>query len=288
MVMLTQTEQKPPDGQIECPRVRCFSLLPKAALLRRQEYATSLGGHKTSLFCFWVIHKGLVPVGKLILDMEKNGIGTAGSTASVLDELTTKEKPLLRVALQDKNRCKPLSISLTEKGKQQLELWRQHGLIGFRGKATAVINQVADGLLWSGEALNVLIGENKPAMDAAERYIENECLKWKGLSREEGLTALKKGQTLPPRIEGLPMWLDPEINLPADHPLRDIRRRMEEDLVIKFGDWITMSDEKRGLARLEWLKGHQAEYAGILPALEGYMIRYNTLVYWLTGLKLNS
>lgn len=50
--MLTQTEQKPPDGQTERPRARRFPLLPKAAPLRRQEYATSLGDRRASLPSF--------------------------------------------------------------------------------------------------------------------------------------------------------------------------------------------------------------------------------------------
>lgn len=60
--MLTQTEQKPPDGYFNCPRVRCFPLSPKAAALQRREYATSLGGRRASMHSFqdwlamWSVH----------------------------------------------------------------------------------------------------------------------------------------------------------------------------------------------------------------------------------------
>lgn len=230
-----------------------------------------------------------ITLGKLILIMQARGIGTAASSAGLLKDLLP-EMPTAHSLLACTSESNGISetVELTTHGHVQLKLWRTHQLLGFSQQTTAVISAIASGQVGYREGLSAVVsvaGETFTSVDAAAHYIDEQCVRWKGLSRDQGHSALATYKSKPPHFEGLPRWLDPEVLLAQNHPLRELRVQMEADLVAHRQDWRAVTDQERALARLQWLQQNQDRYQSMLPDLEEENGRFSALRFWLTGFR---
>lgn len=125
--------------------------------------------------------------------------------------------------------------------------------------------------------------DNEDAATKAALFIDAICGQWAGVSREESYQAVACNRTTLPQHPGLPEWLDPEVQLPADHPLRVLRQQMEDDLVVKNGYWQTLDNDQRATLRASWLQDHQDRYADLNAVFKGPGAQFSALRYWLTG-----
>ena len=105
---------------------------------------------------------------------------------------------------------------------------------------------------------------------------------WLGLSQEDGLRAMTRQQARPPKLSGLPRWIDPEQLLPEDHPLRKIREDMEGELALQHPTWTTLSGDDKAALRRTWLQVRRLTEPSI-PPLDAEGTQFNALVHWLLG-----
>lgn len=230
-----------------------------------------------------------ISLGELILEMEARSIGTPATTASLLHTAIENEGrhlgPTLR--LEWRNSVSPHDhrwmVRLSNRGKDALDKWKAADLVGSSIKRREDIELVADGEASPQEVLMSRFPDI--ALDVVERIqksISVKCDRWRGLSQEDGLRAMTRQQARPPKLSGLPHWIDPELLLPQDHPLRRIRNEMEGDLAVRHPTWSTLSGEEKLRYRLEWLNAKRPVEASI-PVLDSENVQFNALVHWLLG-----
>lgn len=231
-------------------------------------------------------------VGEFLYGIAQAGIATASGLAGLWEELTTASghrEPYLRLVAGEQDGKAVQRVELTERAAGALVTWQSKGLTGQMFKRNQVLDAVAAGEMSYRDGARELAGPDLEQLaDRFCRQVDELCMRWRGLSRNEGLQALAAEQTPPPRFTGLPAWLDPEDVLPADHPLRALRVRMEAQLAMENSAWQTLSEAQRGHCRLQWLKAHrgevQGEAASQLQAALADEGRFSALRYWLTGL----
>ncbi len=184
----------------------------------------------------------------------------------------------------------PARVRLAPAAKPMLEAWRQEGLLEQTRRRNLLLDGVERGeISWRDAARDLAGPELQALADGMSRQIDEVCAQWQGLSRSEGIRALVAEQAKPPRVTGLPAWMDPEEALPPDHPLRALREAMEAELAMEHPTWRSMSEVDRGRARLDWLRLRRPGIEGPgreeLDAALGESGRFSALRYWLTGLQ---
>ena len=233
----------------------------------------------------WVWQAGIPTMGSLLHAMAEVGIGTPASTASLLHGLLRQDSPQQRLIEMQTRGDGALAMSITPYGQQRLAQWKSSDLIPDTAQVQRQIAAIAHGDVRATDAVRALLRPSDPMADGAARFIEATCARWRGIGQQEGLRALERGRAMPPRFSDLPSWLDPERQLPADHPLRTLRLAMEQDLAASRPGWRSLDPNDQARARLAWLVEHRADYADILPPLDGEDARFSALRFWLTGLR---
>ncbi|MHB1702118.1 MAG: hypothetical protein ACYCSN_18685 [Acidobacteriaceae bacterium] len=233
----------------------------------------------------WVWQAGVPTMGRVLHAMAENGIGTPASTASLLHGLLLQDSPQQRLLEMQTRGDGALVVSITPYGQQRLARWKANGLIPDTAQAQRQIAAIAHGDVRATDAVRALFRADDPMAEGAARYIEATCARWRGVGQQEGLRALERGRAQPPRFSDLPTWIDPERQLPEDHPLRTLRLTMEQDLAASRPGWAAFDPNDQARARLAWLVEHRADYAAILPPLDGEDARFSALRFWLTGLR---
>jgi hypothetical protein len=239
------------------------------------------GGADTTRWYRTVVSTRGVALGAYIMAITQHGIGTSASLARLLQTLCEGEVLAGAVLLNEAD----LKLSITKKGQSLLKGWEQSGLTGTAKRTTQLIREVEDGKTDYRTAADQVFQDSPEQAPGAAAYIDAVCTRWKGLGRDEGLNAVAFGEHGMPRHEGLPAWLDPEVLLPATHPLRVLRERMERELVADQSAWYAFTDDERAVARLLWLTDHEGEYRDVLHDMVGEQWRLSALRYWLTGSK---
>lgn len=230
-----------------------------------------------------IVPVGAPTLGSLLLAIQELEIGSALSVTDSLESLlTATDSPLL--ILRGNERKQPMTVGVTALGGERLAEWEALDLTGVAAKTSTVIAAIAEGQLSYQDGLIAITSDTSLSYSAAH-YIDAQCAKWKGLSRNEGLAALAVANNKPVHHEGLPKWLDPEVNLSAEHPLRAVKRDMESALAIEKPNWRAITAEQRAQARLDWLIARQGEYLDCLPVMTGEEGRFSAVRYWLTGVK---
>ena len=227
-------------------------------------------------------------LGGLVTLMESRSIGTPATVANLLQGAIepSGQRPASLVLKNETVLDAPgfrHLVNLSPFGKENLALWRSHGLVGNSVENRAQIEAVASGDLTTNEVLR----SRFPDLDSAvvDRITENiaqSCHRWQGLSREEGLRSLMKQQAKPPKLSGLPGWIDPEKLLAKDHPLRTLRDEMEFDLAVRYPAWEAMVSSEKVVLRKGWLQANRARHP-LIPDFENEATRFNAIAYWLLG-----
>jgi hypothetical protein len=224
-----------------------------------------------------------ITMGALITEITRRGISTPASIARLMKSLVEGG------AFSDSVLWNPSEfyLQISPSGADRLEEWAERGLSGKAQSTTQLVKAVEHGDKGYYEACAEIfyrpIDREKELHSAA--YIDAVCTKWKGLGREEGLNALALEEQGLPMHEGLPAWIDPERLLPEKHPLRDLKRRIEKEMISAHPAWRAYADHEKAASRLEWLQEHAEEYQKILPAMTDGQWRMNAVRYWLTGAK---
>ena len=235
------------------------------------------------------VRAGGVSLGELILKMETLSIGTPATTAGLLQDAIENTARRLGPTLSLVSRNSVASydhrwmVRLTPSGVAALADWRAANLVADSTKRQLDIDGITKG---EGNLLDVLIDRfSDVPTDTLERIsfsISELCDRWRGLSQEDGLRALAKQQARPPKLSGLPRWIDPERLLPEDHPLRKIRDEMEGDLAIQHPTWQAMTGSEQAALRFNWLLAKRVTEPSI-PPLNADGAQFNALTHWLLG-----
>lgn len=234
-----------------------------------------------------------ISLGELMLEMETRGIGTPATTASMLQAALETNGRRLGPTLQLEFRHSLASydqrwlVRLTPAGQASLARWQAANLIPDSNARRQDIEQVANG----EEPLEAVLERRFPEVPVQVRErigkeIAAICDRWRGLSQTDGLRALAGLQAKPPKLSGLPRWIDPEQLLPSDHPLRRIREEMESELAVQHPLWMTFSNEEKAGYRKAWLVNRRVSEPAI-PVLDGEGSQFNAVVHWLLGVALN-
>lgn len=236
------------------------------------------------------VRVGGVSLGELIGHMETQAIGTPATTAGLLREAIepTKgaRKPTLRLEwgqslLPHQSRW---MVRLTDFGQQGLAAWRQAELVDDTSARHHTLERVAAGDQSPAEALVKFFGDAPDEVLAnILSDVEAICSRWQGLSQADGLRALAKEQAKPPKLSGLPRWIDPELMLDEHHPLRALREEMEAALAVEHPMWPSMATQTKANYRRDWLLSRQRSDRRI-PELDDDDARFNVLTHWLIGL----
>lgn len=226
-----------------------------------------------------------VTLGRLVRAMESGDIGTPSSTAEHLRGAMEGAKALLTVK-KGPSLSHPQGVwvvGVTLHGKQALAAWRDTSLLPNAPRVRADLKAVAAGEKTPDQVLAVHFPDTQQEkLDRLVASIAEKCEKWRGLSHADGLNALARGGVKPPRLTGLPPWLDPEKQLPQAHPLRALRIRMEQELAEADPNWLAQEQSERSRRRRHWLETRRVECPE-MPELEGEGARFNALVHWLLG-----
>ena len=235
------------------------------------------------------VRAGGVSLGELILKMEDLSIGTPATTAGLLQDAIENTARRLGPTLTLEWRNSVASydqrwmVRLSPSGVAALDVWRSADLVADSTARQLDIERVAQG---EGTPFDVLVGRfsdvPKDTLERVSSSISGLCDRWRGLSQEDGLRALTKQQARPPKLSGLPRWIDPEHLLPEDHPLRKIREEMEGDLAVQHPTWPTLTGNDKAALRLNWLQNKRATEPSI-PPLESEGAQFNALTHWLLG-----
>lgn len=295
----------------------------------------------------WLQKYETLTMGRLIRTMSHLGIGTAASTAKMLEDAFGAEENKYTAMLEfgSNQPGQPSIVSITQYAKSRLERWKPHHLIGKTAVTNAVVQAVEDGKYGYRAALTLLsrmdrgdagdaarhleanagseygviftdqlnlVGDsrypfpaqaqrindskatkdshsifksidNEDAATQAALFIDAICLQWAGISREESSQTADVKRIVPPQHPGLPEWLDPEIKLPANHPLRVLRQKMEEALVIENRHWENLDNSQKADLRVSWLLSHRDLHPDLGRLFNGPDTDFSALKYWLTG-----
>ncbi len=239
-----------------------------------------------------------VSPGQLVQGVFDAGIATpaslAGLFAHLLGHADSASNPRPHEALvRFSDGPAQRSAALTQLGEARLLDWRAAGLVGRVSQRNSLVDAVEDGSMPYRDALTHLTEANKslgPLADAVARQIDDLCAQWKGMGRDEALQAQSSLAHRPPRLTALPSWIDPDVQIAADHPLRAWRQRMEGDLARSEAVWASLDDPARAEHRLQWLLDHaaqiEADGGGVefKAAMHPETGRFSALRYWLTGI----
>ena len=215
-------------------------------------------------------------LGQLVRHMGQNGIGTAATAAGLLEGLFTHEPVLLTIDGPGTSGA----VKLTAAGSALLKAWRQAKLT----QDGTVRNEILEALASKSVSVeDALTRCGVPMAEKLARQIDTVAEKWGGLSQAEGWRALAGAKASPPKVE-LPWHLHPEHYLAADHPLKALRERMEQELSADDVRWLSSLPAEKAKARLNWLTTCQDDdrCEGI-PPLSGPGFEWNTLLMWLCG-----
>jgi hypothetical protein len=211
----------------------------------------------------------------LLEQMESERIGTPASYADLLSRLvaggSVEETPGTSTVL-----LTALGASIAEAAERagvqaRAQLQRQ----------ATTIDAVAEGRLPTAEALRDLHVPEATSVGAA---IDAVAELW-GQHDAESLRAAQRGAASRVPPVALPIWIDPERQLAAEHPWRAIRDSMERDLGASL-EWSFISAAEQRIARWRWLLAHRGDW----PEDLGETQRFSALVAWLIGgaLELSS
>ena len=239
-----------------------------------------VNSHSARVRDAWAVQVPVVTMGGAIGILQAKVIGTAASTSGMLQELFCAKSPLVEYVQEGQGQS--IRVKVTALGHQRVADWKRHTLLGQTAQVTRLVESVESAQLGYRQALTE-IADDVDQAESAARYIDSLCAQWKGLGREEGLGAIEVGRRPLPHHEGLPQWLDPENKLPADHPLRATRQKMESDLTARHPEWLALTPLERSLARVDWIAVHRDELGAFLPQIEGMGSEFSALRYWLTG-----
>lgn len=231
-----------------------------------------------------------VSLGELIGHMEAQAIGTPATTAGLLkgaiDPSNGTRQPTLRLEwgnslLPNQSRW---MVRLSDFGKKHLAAWEELELIDDTSARHRTLERVAAGDMSPGEALAECFPKAPEAVVAnILADVEAICSRWQGLSQADGLRALAREQAKPPRLSGLPRWLDPELLLDGQHPLRALREEMEAELAVEHPTWPAMPARTKANYRRDWLVSHRQSDPRI-PDIADESAQFNVLTHWLIGL----
>lgn len=236
--------------------------------------------------------------GQMIQGVFDSGIATPASIVALFQRLlgrptkSGQEAPgalVQFVCAQDRK-----IACLTEFGAASYERWREAGAVGQVQARNETLAQLERDEIGYRDALSALVGdapELSALADTVARQIDQLCERWRGMSREATLNEMAKVAHRPPRFTALPAWMDPEKRLPAEHPLREWRQRMEASLAQSDPAWTLLSAQQRAQRRFAWLQAHAAEISAagggeaFSAAMNEETGRFSALRYWLTGLS---
>ncbi|WP_075323766.1 hypothetical protein [Acidithiobacillus albertensis] len=242
---------------------------------------TSIPRGKTYIKEVSVLSVSGITMGALITEITRRGISTPASIARLMRSLIEGGSFSGNI-LWDQSK---FYLAISSPGAESLKEWGKRGLLGKAQSTTQLVKAIEHGDKGYYEACAEIFENDREKELHAAAYIDKVCTKWKGLGREEGLNALSLEEQGLPMHEGLPAWIDPEKLLPGKHPLRDLKRRIEQEMISAHPAWRAYEDQKKASFRLEWLQKHAEEYQGILPAMTDGQWRMSALRYWLTGAK---
>lgn len=234
------------------------------------------------------VRANALTLGKLISRTEAESIGTPATTADLLKTAIQPEgnrPPSLlldeEVTLSSPGMRKLVRVS--DSGRQALEHWRKAGLIEDAAENQTELDLLAQGDLTVREVLAHRFPElSNEVVDRICADIEGQCDRWRGLSHADGLRAITREQAKPPKLSGLPRWIDPDKQFAEDHPLRQLRNDMEGELASTHHDWATMTGHTRAQHRLAWLRAHQLDNQDI-PNFDDEYAQFNAVIHWLLG-----
>jgi len=236
--------------------------------------------------------------GQMIQGVYDSGITTPASIVPLFQRLlgrpehNNKKAPRALVQFVAEHGRK--TACLSEFGAASYERWCSAGVVGQVKKRNEAVAQVERGEISHRDAMSALVGESpelSAVADTVARQIDQLCERWRGMSREATLNEMAKVAHRPPRFTALPSWMDPEKLLPAEHPLREWRQRMEASLAQSDPAWTLLSEQQRAQRRFAWLKEHADEISAsgggeaFSAAMNKETGRFSALRYWLTGLS---
>ena len=186
-------------------------------------------------------------------------------------------------------------MSITQKGRSLLSVWRDHGLVGRGVSYSLWASKIEAGELSYRQALDelsTLSALNDEYLEPIADQIEDLCSTWEGMTRAASEKVKSNLQVEAPIFTGLPSWIDPEKILPADHPLRLVKKSMEIGCHEAHPNWSFLAAQTQAELRLQWIADHYREFDDcswqIQSVLEEDTGQYNSLRYWLTGMKRNG
>lgn len=262
----------------------------------RQDYPSHMypvcehspSGNQLTVRCAFVVRHNALTVGRLIEAMTANGIGTASSTARLLQAAmqngdNKKRPPTLELEEEITSTGTRQVITLRATARDGLAKWRRAGLSEDTHLLQQQIDQVARGDATPLEVLRARFprGDDDLLVSIAAQ-IAAMTDKWRGMSADDGLRALVREQSKPPRVSGLPVWIDPEKQLPVDHPLRQLRIDMEAELAQQNVLWATLDLDMKAKRRIEWLMAHR-DVNTLIPDFDASESRFSALAHWLAG-----
>lgn len=198
--------------------------------------------------------------------------GTPATLASRLEKLVDSPYPMLWWNTEDR------TVSLTPAGRGMLERnAAATPALDVLAAHHAAVRQLEQN---EGTTADALEGGGLGADRAAQlaRFIDDAAEQWGGTSRAATLAAQSLAEAKPPQVR-LPKELDPEQKLPRDHPLRELRVRMEQSLAAEDPDWFVRAADEQVEARRAWLLDNALDAE--LPRLAGDLWRYDALALWL-------
>lgn len=239
--------------------------------------------------------------GQMIQGIFDAGITTPASIASLVSlllgkDLSSPNGPHPKALVKFERNQSGFSALLTKEGTERVQIWKTAGLVGRVRSRNEIVEAVENGFLIPRVALDQLVSNSSnlsPVADLVARQIDALCEQWRGMSREDGMLERTKLAHKPPQLNALPKWIDPEILLPAEHPLRKWRERMESDIAVSDPAWLAADVAQRARRRLKWLRDHAPqiimdgggeEFSASMDPQTG---RFSALRYWLTGLEVD-
>ena len=265
-------------------------------------------------------------MGRFIETLSQMGIGGAATTASMLQDVCgarvdgeiNARYALLSFAPMQSYRgdnvskvnvskvlasaadTVPITVQLTVLGQTKLQDWRAKGLIGQAAIVNHWVDAVSSGASGFRESLDALalsvaqvsaapggVSASSPFAEDAANYIDSMCKRWAGISRDEAASAASLRQITAPHHPGLPHWMDPQNLLAPEHPWRDVKKTMEQELYTAHATWLTLDNAAKSVKRVQWLTDHRKLLEGmdidVYAHLIGSDAKFSALRHWFVG-----
>lgn len=209
--------------------------------------------------------------------IERSGTSTPSGVAALVESV--REPARGWVANPDRPGGR---LHTKPQARVDLQHWTDAGLQVDRREQRELLDQVRHGAVGISQAVHDTAQQFRMAPPLAlAQQLDGLVRRWRGMSQHSQASERAAARVSPPSMDDLPSWINPDYLLPAGHPLRELRHRMEQDLARQDPGWARRPAIEQRSARRTWLASNTEQIDSAMAGIDRG--QFDVLGHWLAG-----